>query len=85
MFVQHIHIYMKTGKYADFPFLPTEELTNKFTKEKTKNNGQGSPLKASLNESFPACVTAGDWRARPGRLEWMALVLECGRELCLGD
>lgn len=52
---------------------------------KKHETGQGSPLKASLNDNFPACVTAGDWRARPGRWEWRALALEGGRVLGLGD
>lgn len=64
--------------------LSTEELTNKFKKE-TNQTGQGSPLKASFNDNFPACVTAGDWRARPGRWEWRALALEGRRVLGLGD
>lgn len=78
----HIH---KDRKICLFS-LPTEELTNKFKKDqKKKKPRQGSPPKASLNDNFPACVTAEDWRARPGRWEWMALALEGGRVLDLGD
>lgn len=77
----HIH---KDGKICLFS-LPTEELTNKFKKETQNETGQGSPQKASLNENFPACVTSGDWRARPGDLEWRAPALERGKVLCLGD
>lgn len=64
---------------------PSNRGANKFKKEKQNESGQGSPQKASLNESFPACVTAGGWRARPGGLEWRAPAPERRRVLCLCD
>lgn len=62
---------MKNGLYVHFNqgAYGCKGIKKQTNKQNGKTGKGGSPVKASLSESSPACVTSEDWTAKPEELQ----------------